>query len=256
VTGNGRVIEFTPDQPLASSAYVQVFVSTEAQDQWGNALNSYQSSFTTAADPHKQTPSVVSVSPAYLATGQPQNTVIDVAYSEDLDPVTVTTNAVLLRDTQSRTPVAVTVSVQGTRVVRIQPQTPLAASTEYSVRVSGIRDLDGATASEYWSYFTTGSGTDVVAPQVVAVTPADGATLVGVNANLRVRFNEAVNPVTANPGTIQIKDGASLAVVPYSISFGNNNRDVLVVPYGPLPAATQLTVAIEGVEDRAGNVVT
>jgi large repetitive protein len=136
------------------------------------------------------------------------------------------------------------------------PAAPLTANTSYFLNLtSNIRDLDGTAQTFLFQRFlTTGTTTDNTAPQVLSVTPPDGAIAVGVNANIRVRFDEAINPLSVSGSTILVTDGIHTSM-PSTISFSNNNQEVLIVPHAPLPAATLLTLKIEGVEDLAGNLV-
>ena len=235
VTGAGRTITVVPTLPLAPEALVEVFVTRDVQDVASNAL-----------------------SPSNDATAVPTNGVIEVEYSEPLDPASLVLGAVTLRQefgALAEVPSAVTL-VRGGRVIRVEPATPLAATASYAVEVTtAVRDLDGvAPAAGLVSRFTTGAGDDLVTPTVVGVTPPDGAIGVGVNASLRVRFDEPVNPLTVTGATILVSDGVTAAVA-CTISFGAGDREVVVVPHGPLTAAAVHQVTIAGVEDLAGNPV-
>jgi hypothetical protein len=89
----------------------------------------------------------------------------------------------------------------------------------------------------------------------VQISPPDGATSVGLNAQVRLRFGgEIINPLSATGQTILLSDGINDALVPCSISFADNNREVLMVPHAPLLASTAYTLVVNGVEDRAGNL--
>ena len=257
VTGAGRTITVVPTAPLAAEALVEVFVTRDVQDVAGNALSAYQGSFRTAPDPATEAPGVVRTSPSNDATAMPTNGVIEVEYSEPLDPASLA-GAVSLREEfggLAEVPSAVTL-VRGGRVIRVEPAAPLAATASYAVEVTtAVRDLDGvAPAARLVSRFTTGAGDDLVPPTVVGVTPPDGAIGVGVNASLRVRFDEPVNPLTVTGATILVSDGVTAAVA-CTISFGAGDREVVVVPHGPLTAAAVHQVTIAGVEDLAGNPV-
>ena len=81
-------------------------------------------------------------------------------------------------------------------------------------------------------FFTTSDALDSDNPVTVFVTPPDGATDVGVNAAIRVRFDEPINPLTVNESTIMVTDGTNSAVS-CTISFSNENQDVLMTPHAP-----------------------
>ena len=261
ITGNGQVIEFVPTVPWAKNGLIQVFLDSMAQDLSGNAVYPYQGSFRSEMDTANTAPSVVRTSLSNHASGVPRNAVIELEFNEPLDqttidPTTLTGFSVNLY--QSNLLVSATVSlVRNGRVIRIVPDAPLAADTFHFYQVTtNVRDLNGqALGSTYTSYFTTGAETDNIRPQVIFVTPPQGAVGVGINAGIRVRFDEPVNPLSVTGQGIRLTGGGQTAV-PYTISVGNENRDWLMEWHAPLPTRTQMSLMIEGVEDIAGNAVT
>jgi large repetitive protein len=257
LSGGGQVIEFVPSSPWQPNALVQVFLDTSAQDLAGNSLNNYQGSFRVASGTTSTPPQVVRVSQSNNSSVL-LNAVLEVEYNEPLDPSTVSPATVSLRQNDgAQTPVASSISlVRGGRVIRIVPSAPLTASTGYFYRVtSGIKDLDGSSPSfDSTFFFVTGTVSDGTAPQVVGVSPPGGVTNVGVNAQVRLRFSESINPLSVTGQSVMIMGGGG-NIMPSTISFTSDNREVLIVPHSPLPEATQIAVKVEGVEDLAGNQV-
>ena len=254
VGGNGRVIEFVPSSPLRTGSLIEVFAMSLVEDVSGNPLYAYSGSFRVAEDARVQAPRVVRTS---AASAVPLNAVFDVELSEALDATTVDATTVSLANYSTGQPVAATVSLRGGgRVLRLQPQPALAASTSYSVYLeTGIRDLDGQSLpSRYSVSFSTGTQSDTVAPTAVTLSPPEGAVGVGLNASLWVSFDEAVNPLTVNEQTVRLGDGVSLAPV-YSVMFQAGDRGVELLPHAPLAASRTYTLRVEGVEDLAGNAV-
>ena len=81
----------------------------------------------------------------YGASDTPLNAVLEVEYSEALDAVTVNASTVTLTGSAA---VPVSLSLQeGGKVVRIVPDAPLQANSYYTLRLSGIQDLDAQAAS-------------------------------------------------------------------------------------------------------------
>jgi YD repeat-containing protein len=258
VSDSGQVVVFTPSVPWQNNALIQVFLDATAQDLDGSSLNSYQGSFRTVADTSTTAPSVVSVSPS--GSGVPTNAVIDIGFNETLNPATVNTTTVsLVQDVCCTFPaVPSTVSlINGGTAIQITPNAPLAANTTYFVQINtGLQGTNGLALpfTQNPVFFVTGAGTDTVAPAIVSVSPPNGSVNVGDNAEVRVVFSKPINPLTVNGTTIQLTGGGTTAV-PDSISFGNNNQSVLLVPHAPLPDNTLMTLAISGVTDVAGNAV-
>jgi large repetitive protein len=255
VTDNGQVVTFTPTAPWQNNALIQVFLDNTALDVDGSPLSPYQGSFTTAVDTSTVASAVVSTSPAYGTGGVPTNVVIELAYNEPLNPATVNSTNVILQPGFYTPLVASTVNLLGGgTIIQIIPNAPLAANTQYVYQVSNLQGSNGlAVAHNYW-FFTTGSGTDTVAPTVVSVSPPNGSTNVGDNIDVHVVFSKAIDPVTVSASSIQLTGGGTTQVAD-AISFGNNNQSVVLVPHGPLPDNTVMTLAISGVLDVAGNAV-
>jgi len=149
------------------------------------------------------------------------------------------------------------------RIIKVVPNVPLTAATAYFVDIfNGIQNLDG----QVWipgllpenlvtrQSFATGDVVDNTVPVVIAVSPTDGSTDVAPNTNIRVRFNERINPLTVSADSILVTDGNTV-VVPMTISFTGNNREVLLAPHAPLAASTVYDLTVAGVEDNAGNAV-
>ncbi len=256
VTDSGQVVQFTPSSPWQNNALIQVFMDNTAVDVNGNSLNAYQGSFTTMADTSAVAPAVVSTSPAYGTSGVPTNVVIDLGFNEPLNPATVNTTTVILQPGFNTPVVSSTVSlVGGGTIIQITPNAPLAANTQYVFQVfNGVQGANGlALPPGYW-FFTTGSGTDTVAPAVLSVSPPNGSRNVGDNIDVHVVFSKPIDPLTASGSSIQLTGGGTTQVAD-AISFSNNNQSVVLVPHGPLPDNTVMTLAISGVTDAAGNAV-
>ncbi|MBD9358871.1 Ig-like domain-containing protein [Methylomonas albis] len=267
--GDGRTLVYTPAQPWVKEAYIEVFLDSTAQDQSGNALNSFHSQFRIEEDPAQKAPYVVNLNFNYYYyynnynPNLPLNPVIDLQFNEALDPSTVNSSTLVLRDGYYGNEVPVTVSLlKGSRVVRLQPTDPLTANQYYYVGIrSGLKDAGGTTteqASDYnWS-FRTGDAEDGIAPKVTALSPADAATNVGINNRISIRFDEAVSPISFLGDDVDLP----LAQVPnsdaryYSLSFSDNNRQVTYVPHEPWPADSDVTVTVDQAEDYAGHLVT
>jgi YD repeat-containing protein len=257
-TDNGQTIQFTPSVPFLNNAQVQVFLDTTAQDVDGNNLGGvWQGSFTTVADTSTIAPAMVSTNPANQAPAVATNVVIYIGFNETLNSGTVnSTNVYLTQSTNNGPIIGSTPSLlAGGTVITLTPNTTLTANTPYFYHVtSGLQGTNGQPFStNSWS-FTTGAGTDLVAPTINTLSPPNGSSNVGNNPFVRVLFSKPINPLTVNANSIQLTSGGT-AQVPDVINFSNNFMNVLLVPHGPLPDNTSMTLTISGVRDVAGNAV-
>ncbi|MCP3671527.1 MAG: Ig-like domain-containing protein, partial [Gammaproteobacteria bacterium] len=89
---------------------------------------------------------------------------------------------------------------------------------------------------------------DLVAPVVETMSPVDGATDVGINAQVHMRFSEAINPLTFNPA---LED-----TLLQSVSFSSDNTKLTYIPHEPFAASSAIQLSAPAVTDNAGNALT
>ena len=107
-------------------------------------------------------PIVSSVSPSAGATGIATSRTVAVAFNEPMDPLSLTTTSVQLRDPSNAVVPATVSSASGTQGAILTPSSPLALSTTYTLVVKGgaggVTDTSGnALAADYTSTFVTGA---------------------------------------------------------------------------------------------------
>lgn len=106
--------------------------------------------------------------------------------------------------------------------------------------------------SNYWvDVVYANSLGDVGAPQLIARTPAAGATGVASGATVSATFNEAVVSAALS-FTLQSSSGAT---VPATWNYDANTLTATLTPSAPLASATTYTVQLSGVQDAAGNTL-
>jgi hypothetical protein len=257
LSGQDQAATFVPDTPFAPGALAEVFVTSALADPAGNQLASlFYSSFQVAQDPATQAPSIVSFQPTCCAP-VPVNTVFTARFSEPVDPATITTETVGVRSISTGLDIPGTrnLDTTGTLLTFVPDEDLPTGETIRTTFTTGITDLTGTPLASY-RYFDVaiGSEADTEAPVVTEISPADGATGVGINAALKVRFSESVNALTVDETTIFVDDGTGTPLSG-SISFADEDRLVSIVPHAPLAAATLYTVNISGLTDRASNEV-
>ena len=252
LSAQGQALEFKPLQPWLANGLVEVFVDETARDLNGNALNNYQSSFRVAVDLRATAPRVVGSQPSAGSRTAPLNPVIDIQFSEALDPATVNSTSVGFTLHRAQLLASTVSLIKGGRVIRVVPQLALAANESYAVHMTtpnSIKDLDGQVLSPYLLEFSTAAGAvaDTAAPQVETMSPPTGSQGVGINGHVHVRFDEAVNPLSLASDQGQTGYG--------SLFWSENNQSVEFVRHRPYAANSTVTETVVGVEDYAGNAV-
>src|SRR5207244_3806994 len=165
-------------------------------------------------------PTVSFTVPTNAATGVAISQKIAVAFSEAMDPLTITTGTFTLK--QGTTAVTGTVSYAGVTAT-FTPAGNLAPLTVYTATVTtGARDLAGnALAADFSWSFTTGATPDTTPPTVSATVPANGATGVAINQTINATFSEAMDPATISTANFLVAGPGTTAVtgtVAYDVS--------------------------------------
>ena len=199
---------------------------------------------------------MLAVNPFPNTTSVPLNTILQVEYNQSLTAGTITSSNVTLYEYSSGTHLTPSLSLVGNgQVINIAPTSNLVAGSQYQVYVSsGVTNSDGLAVQTYSFYFTAGTAADTAAPTILSQAPTNNSTNIATNTLVAVTFNKAINPISVNGSTIQLSTG-SITEVPSSISFSPDYTRVSITPQAPLPASTQMTVAIDGVTSLAGKSV-
>lgn len=262
VTSLGTSATFTPSTPLANSTIYTGTITTGAKDLAGNSLaTAFVWSFKTGALADSIAPTVTVTSPANTAPAVPVNRKIGIAFSEVMDPLTVSTATVTLKG-PGTTPVTGAVTIVGSSAL-FTPAANLANNTLYSVTVTtGVKDLAGnAMTSNYIFTFTTAAvattdevpTTDVIAPTVTLTSPTNAAIAVPVNRNVNVSFSETMDSSTITALTFAMKGPGGVAV-PGAVSAIDTSATF--IPANLLANNALYTVTVtSGVKDLAGNAM-
>jgi len=249
------ILTFVPTNLLAAST-VYTVTASGFTDQAGNLVVPFTSSFTTgtSAGANTTVPTVVSVSPVSGASAVSVSSPIVLTFNEAVDATTVNDVTVPISVNGVSGVLAGAYALDGTRaVVTFTPISPLPGNSTVIVQVNlGLLDLSGNTSNSFYSTFTTGTGTDTTVPVVTMVTPQNGATGVGPNAQVVLTFSKSLNPSTINANNLALLTNGS--AVGTGISISADNR--VVTLNGSLPVASTVTVlATSGVTDLPGNAL-
>jgi Bacterial Ig-like domain len=91
-------------------------------------------------------------------------------------------------------------------------------------------------------------------PTVVRTVPANGATNVDVNANVKVKFSEEMKEKSINTGTFYLTAGApsslcSTTTVPATVRYKDDTKTAVLNPTDPLDRDAVYTATVEGTGD-------
>ena len=197
---------------------------------------------------------VKSTEPPAGATGVSLDQIASASFVGDMDASTFTnTTFVLLK---SGSPVAAWVSYDpSARMALLKPLSRLEPETAYTARLaggaSGIKDSSGKIlASDYQWTFTT--RTPSANPQVVLVSPPDGAAKVPVSALVQATFANSLNAATVNGTTFTVTTAGGQAVAG-TVSYDAANKAALFSPAADLAPNTSYAATLTtGVQDPQG----
>ena len=227
-------------------------------NQTFNSANYWVDVVFTAPAADTTPPTVTTVVPASGALNVSATSSVAVTFSEAMNPSTVNTGTVQLRDATS-TLVTATVTYDGANHAAVlQPTFPLAGSSTYTVSVAsgvtGVSDLAGnRLAATFASSFTT---VDTTPPVVNSVSPTVSASNVALNASVTVTFNESMQPASINSSSFQLIDPIN-QVVPATVTYDAGTRTATLQPNAALATSATYTARLNagstGVTDLAGN---
>ncbi|MGB7984257.1 MAG: Ig-like domain-containing protein [Terracidiphilus sp.] len=258
--GPGTVLYFTPTAPLAVSTTYTVAWGAPLADTEGNAVTPGSFTFTTSsgADTTTNSPS------SDIANGQTNvgtNVAPKMFYAKPINPININTGTVALYNSDSGKYIngTVTVSPDGMSAT-FTPSVPLLPNTYYRFwQGGGYFDADGYTPTNTgaylngWNtYFTTGSGTDLTAPNVASVSPANSATAVPLNAQVIVSFNSPISPEAMNNIITVTPSGGS--PISGTTQLASDLVTLFFEPSSVLAPGTNYTISVSGYQDVVGNV--
>lgn len=210
----------TVDNPLLTQQVSQSIAGVNLASILAN-LTSYYGGIGSTIDP----PDVIGferemdVTPPILEAITPadgsNNVAVDsnltLAFSEDMDPASMTGN-ILLRDTAGV--INCTIATHG-RNVTVTPSVQLAYSSLYTLEVTtGVTDLGGnALVNGSFASFTTEPLPDLIPPALLSSSPTNGAMDVKVGSMIELAFSEDLDPASLNGGIVLTDGTVNLSFV-------------------------------------------
>jgi hypothetical protein len=253
LASDGVTLTFVPSAPLAVSKLHNVSVGG-FKDTEGNSVTTFNSSFTTGTTGYGSGSfTVVSTSPASGATGVSVTSPVTLTMSNLIHAASVNPNTVFVYVNSTNQVVAGTYSVNGAAVT-FTPLSPYPANTVMAFGAYGLTDEAGNPNYQYGYSFTTANTVDTT-PPTVTITPANGTTNAGLNAQAVLTFSKSINPATITTGSVNLLNG-DVPINP-ATSISRDNRTVILNYNGAaLPAGATITVAATHlVTDLSGNTL-
>lgn len=196
-------------------------------------------------------PTVTFTSPVNGATTVSINQRANVAFSEDMDPATITAETFTLK--QGTTPVSGKVTSTDSTAT-FTPTNYFEKNKAYTATITtGAKDLAGnAVASNYVWGFTTGPTADTTPPTVSFTSPVNGATAAPIKQNVNAAFSEPMDPATINAATFTLKQGNT----PVSGKVSSTASNATFNPARDLERGKPYTATVTtGARDLAGNAL-
>lgn len=250
-----RTATFRPIGNLAINTVFTATITTGAKDSSGLGLFvDYVWSFTTGSASDNAAPTAVSSAPAAFATNVPINSLIQAAFSEQIQPSTITEATFTLM--AGATPVFGAVSyVTSGSAAKFAPSIFLTPNTSYTATITtGVQDLAGNPISRNFVWtFVTGAVADNDAPTVESLRPTNSETNVALNSHVIATFSEAMDPATMTTTNVTVMR-PDTTLVSGTVSYVVSSKIVIFRQSGNLSALTTFTATLTtGVKDTSGN---
>jgi len=223
-------------------------------------------------DVQAQAVSIQSKTPADGASNVPPNSKIEVKFSGEVIPSTVTTSTIMVKGRAGDIVGGNVGIVRDHRTNPITygayftPSSPLKPGETYTVTIDGIKynfptqfggQFQQKIQPTTWSFTVS---QDTIAPTVSYVSPPDGAEGVTSNALIVVQFSEPVTRSSLTTATFTLKDSANNNVAGKVILPSSSfifPRPVTTATFDPIPTLLEgqtYTATIRGFTDASRNM--
>lgn len=202
-------------------------------------------------------PFVTSTVPENQAVDVLRNRSLLVAFSEEMNPTTLTVNSITLKDNQNIT-VNGSIDYDTTSNIAVfTPDSSLAANTTYTLTIGKtVTDMGGIPmVKDIVVNFTTAVTVDSTLPEVEITYPADNSVAVPTNTAIFVLFTEEINPLTLTNTSFSLLQVNPLGNVSVSgtVEYNAGNRIAVFTPDDILNAGENYRATIaNSVEDLGG----
>jgi YD repeat-containing protein len=235
---------------LPPSSVITVAISSGVTDLSGNALPNFTTQFTTTAAFDTSTPTIVNQRPGNGATSVSLAASPIVLFaSKPLDSSTVLS---ALHVTQNGQLVAGTASLIGNgQTVQFIPSQPWSYNSLVEIFLDATANgLNGIAITAYKGSFTTVTDPATTAPQLLNISPMNGAINVPVNTIVDSAFSVPLDPTTITAQNITLQNiGTRIAG---AITLDASGTVVQFVPTAPLAVNTQFCFVLQSLKSNTG----
>ena len=233
-----RTATLTPDETLEPFVAYTARIEAGVKSWHGEATTSPHTwTFTTGPG----TPPVVKTrTPASGATGVATDIVATARFDRRLNPASVSSSTVRLREAGGALVPAQVTYDDAARTVRLDPDASLAEASTYTVELTtGLRANDDTpmASAVSWS-FTTGLNL-----QVTSRTPLPLASGMSPAAVVRAVFSRAVDTATLNASSFRLTDPGGQPV-PAQVTYDATTRTATLRPDAPLTLLSTYTASV------------
>ena len=259
-----QLITISPDNSFSSEQVVYVAIGATVEDESDNAISASSITFT-AAD---STAPLVTFDPADTATGIPITANVTLTFNEAVrnpDDSEITNsnvgNLITLEYVSDNTPIAFTATIDSDKkVITINPDANFTSGRFVRVEIQALEDASNNSMSATSGTFSV---TDSTAP-VVQFDPADGSTLVPLDTDIIISFDEEVRLLdnssinnTNVDSLITLKDSnSSGAEIAFDATINSDKTEITIDLVNDISSEQTVYVAIGAtVEDSYGNAI-
>ncbi|MCA8977506.1 MAG: Ig-like domain-containing protein [Planctomycetes bacterium] len=199
-----------------------------------------------------EAPRVVLTSPSDEAIQVELAAVLQVGFSEPMEPASIDAGSFILRLQSGGTAVSGRVEYDAAnQIARLTPDAPLELGTAYEgALTTSVRDVAGNAMQPFQWQFTT--VTEIEPPVVVRYEPLRDEVGVSLSAQVAATFDEALDPRSVGPDSFTLTGPAGR--VPAPVQYESSSNRVSLDLGGELQPLTQYTAELTPeIHDVANN---
>lgn len=235
----GRNLVFTPAAALEAKTRYSATVSADLRSVSGRRLPEAKSwSFETSpAAPPILVPRVASTTPTERQLGVRPDAVIVAVFDQPMATDTINAQTFTLRGPQGDVAAQVAYDAEA-RAARLTPTQALAPEVDYTANLAaGVKSAAGVgLVAVAWSFQTA------VRPTVRGTSPTNGQRSVAVRQVISVTFDQAMDPVTLNAQTLQLR--GSQGPIEGAVAYDAESRTARLTPTRALDPEVDYTASL------------